>query len=203
MFGWLFPSSDPTFIPEKQRNIYRYFNGVKVVASDPMEIYRAIMDVAGDLEGDIQVAFSAFKLKGAAEAHNNMIAKLHSIFKINHLKDGGLTDMECVDLLNHFLDFCNKIRNQFENVVDMTGGNVGQLMSYTGKKPTYIQLFGFWLNRKRMYYRQAAAITLGVQVALGFIDPGIGFYETVSDGYGEALKMKAIVDMSRRRSSDG
>lgn len=34
---------------------------------------------------------------------------------------------------------------------------------------------------------------------MGFVDPGLGFYEAQSDGKGQAVRSKAIRDMMRSR----
>lgn len=40
-------------------------------------------------------------------------------------------------------------------------------------------------------------IARGVEIGVGAVDPGLGFYRNVADGEGEALLMKARRDAAR------
>lgn len=91
-----------------ERDIYKYFNGEQVVKVDPMIIHKKIMDVGPELSVDMKVARSP--MKDARVAHDKMIQKIRNIFSLSpYVVDGdkehGLTERECVNLLDHFLLF--------------------------------------------------------------------------------------------------
>ena len=73
----------------------------------------------------------------------------------------------------------------------MCGGNIGFLRLFLGRKPSYYQYVGFWLNRERTLHRLADAIALGHAIADGTIKPSLEYWRDVSDGEGIALMRKA------------
>ena len=94
------------------RRIYTYFDGEKLVKADPMTLHKRVMDVGPELSIDMKVAHSG--MKGAKDAHDKMVAKIRTIFSVKRYEDGGLTEQECVELLDHFLlyeDVQKKISN--------------------------------------------------------------------------------------------
>jgi len=77
-------------------------------------------------------------------------------------------------------------------------GNCGGWQALTGRAPTYYEFFGLWLNRRRTFYRAAGTVAYGAAIALGAFDPGNEYYESMTDGHGEALLLKARHDASKR-----
>ena len=89
----------------KQRVIYHFWDGKKVVDADPMPIYKAMMTVGPELSVDLKVSNSVSK--DAGKAHDAAIVKIRKIFRVKSLDEGGITEAECVQLLEHFLrPFC-------------------------------------------------------------------------------------------------
>lgn len=84
-----------------ERQIYVYFDGERLVKSDPMVLHKRVMDVGPELSVDMKVAYS--EMKGSKDAHDKMVQKIRGIFSIKRYEDGGLTERECIELLDHFL----------------------------------------------------------------------------------------------------
>lgn len=107
MFGWLFgkkqtPDEFDLYSP-KLRRIFRYFDGAAVIARDPMSLFKNVMAVGPELDADMKIANST--MKGNLEAHGEMVNKIRDIFAVKKLEDGGLGDLECVELLSKFLSY--------------------------------------------------------------------------------------------------
>lgn len=114
MFTWLknlFARKNGTevYAPD-ERLIYRYFNGEKVIAADPLVLFKRMKDVFTDLMVDMQVANS--ESKDADLCHAKAIAKIRGIFSINPLDENGvgLTDTEALDLFEHFYDWIDGLK---------------------------------------------------------------------------------------------
>jgi hypothetical protein len=93
------------YTPE-ERKIFHYYTGEErgVVKADPMVLYKKLMEVQGDLSAELSIAFSPSK--GAAGAHQAVIAKIHSVFSVKPYDQGGLLETECLTLLQQFWDYC-------------------------------------------------------------------------------------------------
>lgn len=91
-----------------QRAIYRYFDGEKVVAVDPMDISKAIAHVYVDLSTAMKVAGSPHS--DALKMDDKALDIIRGIFKVKPFKDGGLMQDETYDLLLHFWDFEDKVK---------------------------------------------------------------------------------------------
>ncbi len=87
----------------EERRIYRYYDGEKLVSADPMALHKRVMDVGPELSVDMKVANSP--MKGAKEAHEKMLSKIRVIFSVKRFEEGGLTELETIDLLDHFLNY--------------------------------------------------------------------------------------------------
>ncbi|MDE2098090.1 MAG: hypothetical protein KGL39_12625 [Patescibacteria group bacterium] len=83
-----------------ERLIYHYYDGIKTVSADPLRLYRQMMDVGPELSVEIKVSRSASK--DASKAHVDAIKHIRSIFDIKPYEEGGLTEVECLQLLDHF-----------------------------------------------------------------------------------------------------
>lgn len=93
----------------KDRLIYSYWDGSKIVRADPMVLYQKLMERGPELSIDIKVAASPSK--GAAKAHTGTIDKIRTAFALKPF-DGthGLTELEVLALLDHFLEFTEGIK---------------------------------------------------------------------------------------------
>lgn len=109
MFGWLFGRRQHVFHP-KERLIYRYWDGARMVAQDPLVLYRRFATVQPQLVIDRKVATSLSK--DANKAWPKMIAHIHGIFGVKSMEEGGLTEAEAVQLLDDFLTFCETIKKK-------------------------------------------------------------------------------------------
>ncbi len=96
----------------KERLIYRYWNGHQQIFADPLCLYRRMLTKGPELSIDMKVSTSP--MKDAHEAHVRMLAKIREIFCIEDFeKDGmGLTELETVELLNHFLVYCDLLKKK-------------------------------------------------------------------------------------------
>jgi len=79
-----------------------------MIKADPLVLYRRIMAVGKELDIDIKIATSP--LKNAPEAHGNVVKKVQDIFQVKGFTEGGLTEIECLDLLDSFLLYTNQVK---------------------------------------------------------------------------------------------
>ncbi len=114
LFDWIlsfFKSKSPSkpqgdydlFYPEELQ-IYRYFNGKEIISVDPMVLHRKVFSKGEDLRVDWMVARSSSN--DAAKSYLNYVLKIRDIFNVKSLEEGGLDEVSTVDLLDHFLEFC-------------------------------------------------------------------------------------------------
>ena len=92
----------------REREIYEYFDGDKLVKADPMVIYKRIMARGQEISVDITVARSP--MKGADKAHDSLIKKIREVFNVKPLSEGGLTEQETMDLFDDFLVYVDAIK---------------------------------------------------------------------------------------------
>ncbi|RJQ24623.1 hypothetical protein C4577_07590 [Candidatus Parcubacteria bacterium] len=92
----------------KDRLLFSYFNGEKTIKADPMVLHRKLMEVGTELSLDMQVASSPSKDR--IKAQIAMVEKIQGIFSLKKYEDGGLTEVECGELLDNFMDWCNKLK---------------------------------------------------------------------------------------------
>lgn len=89
----------------RERAIYRYFNGVREVAVDPLRVQRELAAVPDlDLETDAKLAGLATPNPESAKSFDRLVEAVRKVFQVQPLsEDGiGLTDAECVELLASF-----------------------------------------------------------------------------------------------------
>ena len=89
-------------------------------------------------------------------------------------------------------------KKNFQHVSDLTGNNLAALAGFLGRRPTYVEFYGLWLNRRRHFYQQAAAVAFGAGLALGQTEPGVEYFDAISTGDGEARLMMAQYKTSRK-----
>jgi hypothetical protein len=121
MFNWLLEkimfwkkkeegTNDNLYYP-KERLIYKYYNGHRVVEADPLVLYKKHRQVWPDLCTDIKIATSAMLSdKETIPAHNKIVEQIRWIFDLVPIESGGLTEPEAEDLYEHFLDYCDRIK---------------------------------------------------------------------------------------------
>lgn len=101
------PSLDNHYHP-RERMIYSYWDGQKTVHADPMVLYKRMMTHGAELSVDMKVSQSASK--DAGKAHDSMVQKVREIFVVKTLEEGGLAELEVLELLDHFLLYCEDVK---------------------------------------------------------------------------------------------
>lgn len=94
----------------KERMIYKYWNGQKLVEADPLLLVKKMMDVAPSLSAASKVAKSPSK--DAPAAQEEMIGYIRGIFSVDPYEQGGLTRSELVNLIDHFSVYCEEIKKK-------------------------------------------------------------------------------------------
>ena len=115
LFSWLksffvspsYEESIDVYRPE-ERLLYSYWNGTELVRCDPIQLYKRMMAKGPELSIDIKVAQS--KSKDAVKAHDSMIKTIREIFSLKPMEEGGLSEIETIELLDHFMRFSDIIK---------------------------------------------------------------------------------------------
>lgn len=90
----------------KERFIFKYFDGEKMVVADPLILYKRLSSKIDEIE--ICVKTSSFPgYDKAEESYEKLVLTIRKIFKIKALEEGGLTPTELEDLLSQFLEYCH------------------------------------------------------------------------------------------------
>ena len=86
----------------KNRFVFTYWNGHKIVKGDPMVFWRELQQHEDYREDD-------FKLIQVDGLRNQIFAKLsgvvRDVFGIQTVADGGLTELECLDVLRSYIEY--------------------------------------------------------------------------------------------------
>ena len=112
MFGWFRRKDTDSFWSPRQRQIYSYWDGQKKVRADPLVLWKRIAAVGPTLSIDIKVGTS--NSKDAAKAQDAAVEKIRAIFQVKPLVEGGLTENEACDLLEHFLAYCDQLKKNLK-----------------------------------------------------------------------------------------
>jgi hypothetical protein len=84
----------------RSRFIFSYWNGSRIVKGDPMVLWRSLQQHDDYREED-------FKLMKVPALREELIGKIaavvRSVFNIRLPNDGGLTELECFELLRAFI----------------------------------------------------------------------------------------------------
>lgn len=94
----------------RDRMIYTYHDGQKYVRADPLVLYKRVMDVGPELSVDVKVATSISSR--APVALTSVVGRVREIFNVKTLADGGLTDVEVLVLLDHFMLYCDALEKK-------------------------------------------------------------------------------------------
>lgn len=98
------------FRPDK-RILYRYFDGEKEVAGDPLALYKQFIACSKDL---VPIMNEADTLAAQGQMYDKLITLLRKIFKLKAFEEGGLTDIEVLFLFDNFLEFCGTKKKESE-----------------------------------------------------------------------------------------
>jgi hypothetical protein len=106
----LFAKTDGDGFRPRERLIYRYFDGTRVVSADPLVLYQKVMDVAPSIAADAAAARTPGFSKGE-QAYQSMLEAMRGIFGVTPFKDlgqgkyEGLTESEVTALYAHFWEY--------------------------------------------------------------------------------------------------
>lgn len=92
----------------EERRIYHYFNGQTIIHIDPMFLYKKLMQIGVELDIELKVAASASK--DALKSHDRALDRIRSVFSLQPLAEGGLTEEECLELLQHFFRYLDQVK---------------------------------------------------------------------------------------------
>jgi hypothetical protein len=84
----------------RSRYVFKFWNGHRTVFADPMVIWRALQSNEDFREDD-------FRLMKVEALRDKIIGKVagitREVFELKSVHDGGLTELECLDLLKAFM----------------------------------------------------------------------------------------------------
>lgn len=113
MFGRLFKRSRKDEVEvyrPKERMIYAYFDGEKEVKADPLALFKKVAAVGPELSVSLKVSRSLSK--DAAKASDEADASIRQLFGVKPFGEGGLTEVECLQLLDHFMAYCDDLKKK-------------------------------------------------------------------------------------------
>lgn len=107
-FGLLFAKREPPTLAEqlREREIFVYFDGQSHRRGDPIAIYRGLKD---DPQFNLDVHPGEAE-DGDLEAIGIMAGAVRRVFGVKAIDEGGLTEMECADLLRSYLDYTGSLK---------------------------------------------------------------------------------------------
>ncbi len=97
--------------PFRRRLLFRYHNGRRRIAADPVVLYRRVLQEADELS----VLASAFDAQKEPEA-TEFVEKLAGIFGLSRWdphRGEGLTDFEVLDVFRRFNAMLQEVRERF------------------------------------------------------------------------------------------
>ena len=111
-WNWIksfFKKSTEIYAP-KERLIYKYWNGEKIVSVDPMVIAEKIDQHSITLTVDAKVAFSMSP--DAPKAYQSMLNAIREIFGVKEFQEGkgGLTRLETMGLIDQFNTWVEELK---------------------------------------------------------------------------------------------
>lgn len=94
--------------PERQREIFTFWDGNKPRSADPIAVYRSLKD---DPKFNIDV-HPALVDAGDVDAIGITAAAVRSAFDVKPLSAGGLTEQECISLLLEYFDWVDSVKKK-------------------------------------------------------------------------------------------
>lgn len=106
---WVGQEDLSVYMP-KERKIFTYWNGEKLIKDDPMTLYYRMLEVGPTLFIDLQVAM--MPMNDSKDSHEKALVKMRSIFNVKKLTPDqpGLGDIELFDLFNQFSNYINDLK---------------------------------------------------------------------------------------------
>lgn len=99
------------FFKPKERIIYGYFNGEGKVYVDPAILWQKVMSKGVEISNDLAALDMPSKFTGPA--YKTLMKNLREGFGVKPFEEGGLTDTEMFDLLQHFIEFCGDVKKNW------------------------------------------------------------------------------------------
>ncbi len=93
-------TAPPDLWKPKERLIFKYWDGEKERLVDPMPLWRKVKDVMQEVEADLVLARSP--MKGSLRGFELASKRLRKAFDLKPHEEGGLTELECVELYQWF-----------------------------------------------------------------------------------------------------
>lgn len=119
----------------RERVIYHYWDGEKVVHADPQVLWSKVMEKGPELS--VESKLSRSPSKDAPQAYKNLVERIRKIFNLKSFEEGGLTEGETEYLLDHFLGYCDEIKkNSSPSPTSPTGTSDTSGPSSGGGPPT-------------------------------------------------------------------
>ncbi len=94
--------------PPKDRLIFQYWDGQKTIIADPLVLYRKIGEKGPEIDTEIKLAQSPSK--SAVQGHIGAVTKIREIFGVKPVEEGGLTEIESINLLESFVSWCHDVK---------------------------------------------------------------------------------------------
>lgn len=86
----------------RNRFIFVYWNGQKIIKGDPMVFWRALQQHEDYREDD----FKLIQVEGLRNAiFGKLAGVVRNVFGIKTAEDGGLTELECLDVLRSYIEY--------------------------------------------------------------------------------------------------
>lgn len=103
--NWLFRK-----VINKHRLLFRFWDGSRYVSSDPFVIFRSIVNTQKfDPENDVKdLRIPDAKILAKKIAH--ISEGVREIFNVPPFEKGGLSELECINLLNQFSQFMEDVK---------------------------------------------------------------------------------------------
>jgi hypothetical protein len=116
-----------------ERQIYRYFDGQKWIAEDPMVLYERFSEEAPSIAIDVKVAYSIHPDNN--KKYKELIGRIQKIFSLKPFAEGGLGQAEAADLLDHFLAYCERLKKNSRPSPTPAAGTSGPTEPTSGASP--------------------------------------------------------------------
>ncbi len=112
IWNWFkkFTSDEDDIYRPKERLIYSYHDGKELRKADPMTLYKRLLAKGPELGVDMKVMASP--LKEAPQAHERFLDKIRDVFAVKRYEEGGLTEVETLDLFDHFLEYAERLKKK-------------------------------------------------------------------------------------------
>lgn len=96
------------------RGIFVFYDGKRWRRSDPFVIYRGIYEVPGFDPDTALPTLNQGDARQKLKSAEKIAAAVRHVFGVKQLEDGGLTDLECVQLLGDFFEFSDDLKKSTE-----------------------------------------------------------------------------------------